>query len=287
MKSVQIPYYAVNHSFDVVYRNQGTSSPVIPHTHNALEIYFTLTDLPDVLLNDTVSSIQRGSLIIIPPYTVHQLFNQSLTVYERYILSINTIWLSNVFASHPELLQYAYPAGHPRIITLSDDEQAVLCGYLQQFIRNHKQVSLHTYTDFFILLDQINTMVSKSDKQVYPTQLTISKSQEMVNQIIAYLNEHILETLTLASIADHFYMNKDYLARLFKKHTHSTIGHYIAMQKISMAQGLLTDGLTVAQVQEKMGFSSYAYFFQFFKKMTGISPSHYRSNVFKPLQKGY
>lgn len=287
MKSTNIPYFGVKHSFEVVYRNQGTSSPVIPHTHNALEIYFTLTDLPDVLLNDTVSSIKKGALIIIPPYTVHQLFNQSLTAYERYILSVNMTWLSNVFVSTPELLQYTNPSSQPLIIALSNNEQAILCENLQQFIRKHKQISLHTYTDFFCLLEQINALASKSEKQSSSTQLTISQSQEMVNQFIAYINEHIRESITLTEIAAHFYMNKDYLARLFKKHTHSTIGHYIAMQKISLAQGLLADGLTVAQVQEKMGFSSYAYFFKFFKKMTGISPSHYRNNLLEPMHKGY
>ena len=71
------------------------------------------------------------------------------------------------------------------------------------------------------------------------------------------------------------FMNKDYLARLFKKHTHSTIGHYISMRRVNMAQILLADGLTVSQVQEKMGFSSYAYFFKFFKKITGMSPKEY------------
>ena len=85
-------------------------------------------------------------------------------------------------------------------------------------------------------------------------------------------------------IADHFYMNKDYLARLFKKHTHATVGHYIAMQKLSMAQMLLAEGKSVAKVQEQLGFSSYAYFFRFFKKMTGISPSHYRKTNMKLLE---
>lgn len=73
-KHEPIPYFAVDIPFDVVYRKSRTSSPVKPHTHNALEIYFTLTDLPDVLLNDTVTSVPSGSLVIIPPHCVHQLF---------------------------------------------------------------------------------------------------------------------------------------------------------------------------------------------------------------------
>ena len=43
-----------------------------------------------------------------------------------------------------------------------------------------------------------------------------------------------------------------------------------------MAQLMLSEGQSVSRVQEQLGFTSYAYFFKFFKKMTGISPSHYR-----------
>lgn len=66
------------------------------------------------------------------------------------------------------------------------------------------------------------------------------------------------------------------LARLFSKHTHTTIGRYVSLQRISKAQELLCGGKTVTEVQEIMGYSSYAHFFKMFKKLTGISPSSYR-----------
>ena len=55
----QYPFYSVEIPFEVVYRNESTKSPVLPHTHNALEIYFTLSDLPDVLLNNKVSEVSK------------------------------------------------------------------------------------------------------------------------------------------------------------------------------------------------------------------------------------
>jgi YesN/AraC family two-component response regulator len=39
---------------------------------------------------------------------------------------------------------------------------------------------------------------------------------------------------------------------------------------------MLRNGSTVSEVQESLGYSSYAYFFKSFKKITGMSPSHYR-----------
>ena len=85
------------------------------------------------------------------------------------------------------------------------------------------------------------------------------------------------DNLTISDLASHFYLNPDYLARLFKSHMHVSLGHYLTLQKISAAEELLRKGQSVAQVQEALNYSSYAYFFKTFQKITGISPSQYRN----------
>lgn len=270
-----IPYFAVDDPYDIVYRKSSTSSPVKPHTHNALEIYFTLTDLPDVLLNDTVSGVSKGSLIVIPPHYVHQLFNQKLTIYERYIVTVNSSWLETVLAG-TDLMTYASQDSLPAIIPLPEARVTLLRRKLDAFLKTHTAPSMAAYADFFSLLSTLDTVISEGLHSRSAGKLSISKSQETINEIIAYINRHLTEPLTLDNIADAFFLNKDYLGRLFKEHTHATIGHYISVQRASLAQNLLAEGRTVSEVQEALGFSSYAYFFKFFRKMTGLSPSQYR-----------
>lgn len=279
MKSEQlIPYFVVDIPYDIVYKNSKSSSPVKPHTHNALELYFTLTDLPDVLLNDTVSSVPNGSLIVIPPHCVHQLFNQNLAVYERYIITINSNWLHTILGTNSELMYYASSTSLPAIIPLTSYDITILRDKLNNYLAAHSEPSLLGYADFFSLLSTLDSLITKGLLKNSTGKLSISRSQKNVNEIIAFINRHLTESLTLDSIAAEFYLNKDYLGRLFKKHTHTTIGHYFSVQRASLAQSMLAEGQTVAEVQEKLGFSSYAYFFKFFKKMTGISPSQYRKN---------
>lgn len=282
------PFFGVDDAFDMVYKKSQTSFPVGPHTHNAIEIYLTLTDLPDVLLNDTVSGVKKGTLIVIPPHCVHQLFHEKNVTYERYILSINTLWLDSVFRSEPNILHYASSSAQPSILPLSNEEQDVIATSMNQLIslgKNAKKEDtagalqsasvIPYYGHFLMLLGKLDEIIREHLLHQGNT-LNISSTQKTVNEIIAYINLHITEQITLEEIADHFFLNKDYLARQFKKHAHVTLGHYIASQKIALAQELLAHGYTVNEVQEKTGFTSYAYFFKFFKKMTGISPSQYR-----------
>ncbi len=272
--------FAVAAPFDVAYKHSQTATPVGPHSHNAVELYFTLSDLPDVLLNDTVSAVPAGTLIIIPPFCVHQLYHGAGIMYERYILSINIQWLDAVFCDKTDALSYLKRSNAPLLLTPTDAGKEEFRRRLNNLLSIPKVTTPEAMASFFDLLSLLNEMVSRlspESNQAFP----ISPTQKSINEMIAYIQEHIYENLTVTDLAKHFFLHPDYLSRLFKRHAHTTVSHYITLQKIATAQSLLREGLTVAQVQEKLGYSSYAYFFKTFQKHTGISPSKYRAQYFK------
>ena len=53
MQNKEVPFFVVNEPFGVEYKDEIVSQTVCAHTHNVAELYFTLTDLPDVLLNQS------------------------------------------------------------------------------------------------------------------------------------------------------------------------------------------------------------------------------------------
>ena len=266
--------------FDMAYKNDSPAYPVGPHSHNAVELYLTLSDLPDVLLNDTVSAVPAGTMIIIPPFCVHQLYHIAGTYYERYILSINSNWLDAVFCEQEDALSYLKRSTSPLLLTLDAPGKEELIAKMTTLLAFSKVTAPDAMACFFDLLAALNEMVgrlSPESNQFFP----ISSTQKSINEMIAYIQEHIHENITVTDLAKHFYLHPDYLSRLFKSHAHISVSHYITLQKISSAQSLLREGYTVTQVQEKLGYSSYAYFFKAFKKNTGISPSKYRDQYFK------
>lgn len=261
--------------FDVVYRNSYTDSPVGPHSHDAVELYFTLSDLPDVLLNDTVSAVPAGTLIIIPPFCVHQLYHEAGKVYERYILSINMQWLEEVFCHKDDSFSYLRKSASPIFLTPNHSQCQKWIQKLDRLLSFSSNTAPEALSCFFDLLSILNNMINEISPETNK-QPPISATQHRINEIISYIQEHIYENLTVSDLATHFYLHPDYLSRLFKKHAHISVSRYITLQKTATAQSLLREGYTVAQVQEKLGFSSYAYFFKTFQKNTGLSPSKYR-----------
>ncbi len=271
--------FPITSPFDAVYRKDSPADPVGPHSHNGVELYFTLSDLPDVLLNDTVSKVPAGTLLIIPPFCVHQLYHEAGTIYERYILSINTSWLDAVFFNNKEAFSYL-KRSTTLLLTPDTIERETLLHHFQ-ILQSHPDNSspkalAHLFSFLDVLNETVNRLAPESNRS-FP----ISSTQKHINDMIAYIQEHINEPLTVTDLAKHFYLHPDYLSRLFKKHAHTSVSHYITLQKITSAQSLLREGYTVSQVQEKLGYSSYAYFFKSFQKNAGISPSRYRAQYFK------
>lgn len=278
-KGTSVLSFPITVPFDVIYRKDSPAYPVGPHSHNGAEIYLTLSPLPDVLLNDTVSEVPAGTLIMIPPFCVHQLYHRSGTLYERYILSLNMQWLDTVFCGQTDFLSYMKQSAAPLLLALNQVTRTDLIRGMTALLSFSKVTSPNAMAEFFALLAKLNEIVEK----LCPAQaLTppVSPAQQRINEILTYIHNHITENLTVEELSRHFFIHPDYLSRLFKRHTHATVSHYIALQKITTAQSLLRDGHTVTQVQTALGYSSYAHFFKSFQKNTGISPSQYRARYY-------
>ncbi|HLF34362.1 MAG TPA: AraC family transcriptional regulator [Cyclobacteriaceae bacterium] len=81
----------------------------------------------------------------------------------------------------------------------------------------------------------------------------------------------------------------NYLSNLFSSVTGSTIEKYIIDQKIERVKELLVyDELSLNEIAFEMGYSSAAHLSNQFKKVTGLTPGHFKKvgmNRRKPLDK--
>lgn len=94
-----------------------------------------------------------------------------------------------------------------------------------------------------------------------------------------YILEHYSEQeLGLNQLAAHVNVSPNHLSATYKKITGRNIIDAIGDARISNARKLLLNStLTMKEISEKTGFSNQYYFSACFKKITGHSPSTYRS----------
>lgn len=98
-----------------------------------------------------------------------------------------------------------------------------------------------------------------------------------IRQVKNYLDENYHQKITLESAAELFYINKHYLARLFKEQYGITFTAYLQQVRITYAKRMLrfTDK-KIEEIGRECGVGELAYFGRVFKKIEGISPGEYR-----------
>jgi AraC-like DNA-binding protein len=78
-------------------------------------------------------------------------------------------------------------------------------------------------------------------------------------------------------ITDELHKDYSYLSNLFSEIEGITIEQYIILQKIEKAKELLVyDELNLSQISDELGYSSVSHLSRQFKKITGLTPSHFK-----------
>ena len=98
-----------------------------------------------------------------------------------------------------------------------------------------------------------------------------------ISSVKSFMDEHYSEKLSLESVASHFFIDKHYLARLFKEQYGVTLVTYLQQVRITHAKRMLrfTDK-SIEEIGLECGIGELNYFSRVFKKMEGVSPSEFR-----------
>jgi len=111
------------------------------------------------------------------------------------------------------------------------------------------------------------------------------------NQSIRKIREYVLEhygepELSLLSISQYMHLTPAYISGLFKRYSGENFKNYVIRIRIERACELLnTTELCTYEVAERVGYPNSQYFSVMFKKIMGCSPSVYRQNNNKSIQK--
>lgn len=99
-----------------------------------------------------------------------------------------------------------------------------------------------------------------------------------VSQAKRYIETHLHENITLSSVAGQLFLSPAYLSRLFREKTGETFSAFLSRCRIEHAKLLLsTTDLSIAEVASSIGYREANSFSRFFKTVSGMSPTGYRT----------
>jgi AraC-like DNA-binding protein len=105
---------------------------------------------------------------------------------------------------------------------------------------------------------------------------TIEKIKNIIIELIHYSEEDLKINFS-DFLSEKLKLDYTYLANLFAEVTGTTIQQFIIKHKIERVKELLVyDELTLSEIAWKLNYSSVQHLSNQFKKVTGLTPSHFK-----------
>lgn len=243
------------------------------HIHDCYELYYSISGGKQFLIDSTCYPMGPGDLFLINNYESHCVSRLDDDRHERIVISIHPEYVKALSSPETDLTQcFRRREGHPlRKLSLAPENQTRFL-YLIHKLQEVKGYGADLMENalFTELLVLVNRLYCAGEEKAPEY-----RYHPVVEKIIAYINAHIGERITLSVLAGSMFLSQAYICRIFKAETGTSINKYITARRISIAKARLTAGLTVAEACEQSGFNDYTNFVTLFTRMVGITPKQY------------
>ena len=115
-----------------------------------------------------------------------------------------------------------------------------------------------------------------SVKQLFrskPVRLTTTT----LRPVIMYIEEHLAEDLSLSTLSEVVHLSPYHFARIFKESVGVSPHQYVIQRRVERAKLLLaTTTWSLTTIAHMVGFAHESHLALHFKRLTGLTPKHYR-----------
>lgn len=107
-----------------------------------------------------------------------------------------------------------------------------------------------------------------------------SRTTRLAEGAKCFIETHYERRTSLSTVAAHLHVSSNYLSRVFRQETGSTLTSYIQRVRINHARRLLADGRkSISEIAYRVGYRNYRDFYRNFVKHEKASPREVRERL--------
>ncbi|WP_100406876.1 AraC family transcriptional regulator [Bacillus solitudinis] len=253
------------------------------HSHEHYEIFYFHGGKCNYLIGDQIYVLAPGDLILMNGLTLHCPTLHEREDYIRSVIHFDHGYFRGVLRTMgmEYLLEPFASLQSHRFQLQGQERQAVERLFLTMNQHNNKDDSISGYRLQLAFLDLLAYMYTFCQKPLENKKEAHSEKEKTVQKLIAFIEEHFRENLTLQDIEDGLHLSKYYLSKIFKEVTGFTIFNYFYQKRVNQAkiEFLLSENNSVTDVGYRLGFKHPSHFSKVFKNITGLTPEQYKKEV--------
>lgn len=236
------------------------------HAHEWLEVLYFISGRGTYLVEGSQYPMEPHDVFILRPAEMHKLVIDPEVPYERIVIHFSPDMLSELDPSH-DLLRpfYDRPLGQQNRYSLESDSDGLLRAAFSAFKFDHvPDIRMNLIARLLLILTALDGLHGSGQLH--------TPAPGLQSELVAYVNEHLFEDISVQTIADAFYRSKSQVSRLFHQATGSPLWDYVVIKRLMAARAMIQRGEAANSACTACGFSDYSAFYRAYRKQYGTSP---------------
>lgn len=261
-------------NFKIFHLTDSNLSAIDFHYHDFHKVLIHLSGNTSYSIEGQTFDLQSDDIVFVNAGEVHRPIFHDNSTYERIIIYISKEFLAEYSQSDNDL-SYCFRnamENDSHVLRLHSFKNSKVASSVTKLMNNLGKDAyaneLFMQVLFLEFMVELNRAAISDEIEYISTNYAGSKTSEIIN----YINEHLKDDLSVDTIAEQFYLSRYYLMHTFKNETGYTIGNYITIKRLALAQSLIDQDVSITIAAEQSGFGTYSTFFRAYKKTYGTSP---------------
>ena len=255
---------------------------VPPHRHDFYELYCLLSDTYIYHVENNGYELHPGSLILVRPGETHwpELSGRPRDI-ERIVLWLNPEFINSLSIFLPRTLgTLSSNLQEEHLIVPESSTYQVILNLLYSLLYEKNRADADSQYLCHLILSQLLIHISRVlNQRSRPQEKPEMRYQEIL-RVHEYINAHYREeSLSVNSLAQMFFMDKNTMTRQFRRVVGMTPGDYIRRKRLESAHQMLRQGYSAQHAGYSSGFVDYSAFYRAFRRQYGLSPGELASSV--------
>lgn len=246
------------------------------HSHTFYELLYCCNSCgAEYLVGTERYRLQRGDIILLPPGISHRplLPEHMIEPYKRVVLWISTEFMNGLRQDFPEMFG---ASGSNNVLLRTADTPWESLGEL--FYTGLRAAEAGGVEWQMLLVGNTLTLLAQIRRAFADRGHTLqAEKPELLDRVLAYVEAHLSERITLERIARHFYVSESTISQTFRKKMGVSFYRCVTQRRLIAAKELIAGGTALESVSNQVGFMDYSAFYRAFRQEYGISPRQYRS----------
>ena len=244
------------------------------HSHTFYELLYCCNDCgAEYLVGADRYRLQKGDIVFVPPGISHRpmLPEAMHEPYKRYVL-----WLSPEFV---EGVVTAFAPGgkqetYGTLLRTGGTQWEILGEYFRKGVQEAEKQQPGWRA---AVLGNTITLLTLMGRGIQQRTAAVLKAEkpDLLNKVLAYVEENLANKITLEETAKHFYVSVSTITQLFRQKMGTSFYHCVTQRRLISAKALIAEGKALEEVSRAVGFADYSSFYRAFKKEYGITPRQY------------